>query len=114
MVFSIEVRNEEGLVLMHTDTGIMGRPFAVPSGPGLVQIRLKDFPMLDGDFTYCIGIQSRGGVLYDWREPAGKFEIMNAGKTTGTIYLPVEATLLSADLPGGPELLPQQAASQLH
>ena len=111
VVFSIEVLNVEGLVLMHTDTSIMGETFRVPSGPGLVQIRLKDFPMLDGDFTYSIGVQSRGGIHYDWREPAGKFEVMNAGKTTGSIHMPVEATLLSAEYPGGAELLPQQAAS---
>jgi ABC-2 type transport system ATP-binding protein len=97
VVFSIELRNEEDEMLMRTDTGIMGNTFGVPSGPGTVQILLKEVPMLDGDFTYGIGIQGRGGVLYDWRDPAGTFQVMNAGKTTGTIYLPTEAALLSVE-----------------
>ena len=67
-------------------------------------------PMLDGEFTYCLGIQSRGGVLYDWREQAGTFEVMNPGKTTGSIFVPAEATLLAAEIPAGAELLPQQAS----
>ena len=42
-------------------------------------------PLLDGTFTYSIGIHSKGGVLFDWREPAGTFEVMNPGKATGFI-----------------------------
>ncbi len=110
VVFSIEVHNDEGVVLMHTDTSIIGHTFSVPSGPGVIQMRLKDLPMLDGDFSYCIGIQSRGGLQYDWCEPAGKFEIMNAGKTTGSIHMPVEVALLAADPPAATELLSPQAA----
>ena len=110
VVFSVELRDDESTILMRTDTAIMGHTFEVPSGPGTVQIRLKDLPMLDGEFTYCIGIQSRGGVLYDWRDPAGTFEVMNAGRTTGSLYVPAEATLLSTAFPAGAELLPQQAS----
>ena len=40
-------------------------------------------PLLDGSFTFAVGIQSRGGILYDWQEQAGTFEVMNPGKTTG-------------------------------
>jgi ABC-2 type transport system ATP-binding protein len=94
VLFSIELRNEDDKVLMRTDTGILGNTFGVPAGPGTVQIQLKDLPMLDGDFTYSIGIQGRGGVLYDWRDEAGAFQVMNSGKTTGMIYLPAEAALL--------------------
>jgi ABC-2 type transport system ATP-binding protein len=108
VVFSVELRDDESTVLMRTDTAIMGHTFELPSGPGTVQIRLKDLPMLDGEFTYCIGIQSRGGVLFDWRDPAGTFEVMNAGRTTGSIYVSTEAALLTA--PAGAELLPQQAS----
>jgi ABC-2 type transport system ATP-binding protein len=109
IVFSVELRDDESTVLMRTDTAIMGHIFGLPSGPGTVQIRLKELPMLDGEFTYCIGIQSRGGVLYDWRDPAGTFEVMNAGRTTGSIYVPTEAALLT-EPPAGAELLPQQAS----
>jgi ABC-2 type transport system ATP-binding protein len=117
VVFSVELRDPEEIVLMRTDTAIMGYSFDVPAGPGTVQIRLKDIPMLDGDFTYCIGILSRGGVLYDWREPAGKFEVMNAGKTTGAIFVPTDAALLTGngaragdEAGAGDARFPQQAS----
>ena len=84
VVFSVELRDDESEVLMRTDTAIMGNTFSLPAGPGALEIQLKNVPMLDGEFTYCIGVQSRGGVLYDVRDPAGTFEVMNAGKTTGS------------------------------
>jgi hypothetical protein len=110
VVFSVELRDDESEVLMRTDTAIMGNTFSLPAGPGALEIQLKNVPMLDGEFTYCIGVQSRGGVLYDVRDPAGTFEVMNAGKTTGSIFVPAEATLLAAEIPAGAELLPQQAS----
>ena len=44
---------------------------------------IVDMPMLDGSFTFALGIQSRSGILYDWQENAGTFEVMNPGKATG-------------------------------
>jgi ABC-2 type transport system ATP-binding protein len=110
VVFSFELRNDESVVLMQTDTAIMGNSIGVPAGPGTVQIRLKDIPMLDGEFSYAIGVQSRGGMLYDSLDPAGVFEVMNSGKTTGTIYVSAEATLLSDHGRDAAVLIPQQAS----
>ncbi len=58
LVFSLELRNVEGTMLMRTDTGIMGDIFEVPAGEGMVRIRLDNLPMLDGDYTYCVGIET--------------------------------------------------------
>ena len=60
VVFSVELRDDESEVLMRTDTAIMGNTFSLPAGPGALEIQLKNVPMLDGEFTYCIGVQSRG------------------------------------------------------
>jgi ABC-2 type transport system ATP-binding protein len=104
LVFSVELRNVDGITLVRTDTSIIGGDFGVPAGPGSMQIRLEDLPMLDGDFEYCVGIENRGGIVYDLRDPAGSFEVMSSGKATGIIAMSVGATLLS-DAP--------QAASQI-
>ena len=32
---------------------------------------IVDMPMLDGSFSFALGIQSRSGILYDWQENAG-------------------------------------------
>jgi ABC-2 type transport system ATP-binding protein len=109
VVFSIELRDDDDNTFMRTDTGIMGLRFDLPVGPGLVNFLVESIPLLDGAFTYSIGVESRGGVQYDWREPAGRVEVMNPGKTTGYIYLPVQAYLL----PPEPESIAQVAPAEL-
>jgi ABC-2 type transport system ATP-binding protein len=93
VVFSLELRDSDGNAFLRTDTDILGVRFDLPVGPGLVNFILDDVPLLDGSFTYSVGILSKGGVLFDWREPAGSFEVMSPGKATGFITLPVRATL---------------------
>ena len=43
-----------------------------PVGPGLVNFVLDDVPLLDGTFTYSVGVLSKGGVLFDWRSRPGR------------------------------------------
>jgi ABC-2 type transport system ATP-binding protein len=109
VVFSLELRDSDDNSFMRTDTDIMGLRFDLPQGPGLVNFLVENIPLLDGSFTYSIGVQSRRGVLYDWREPAGKCEVMNPGKTTGYIYLPVQATLA----PPSPDAIARMAPDEL-
>ena len=52
-------------------------------------------PLLDGSFTFALGIQSRSGILYDWQEEAGSFEVMNPGRMTGSVYMTVHAAVYS-------------------
>jgi ABC-2 type transport system ATP-binding protein len=108
VVFSIELHDENDSTIFRTDTDIMGKHFDLPVGPGLVNFDITDVPLLDGKFTYMIGAQSRGGVLYDWREPAGTFEVMNPGKTTGHLYLHVNATLLPPEAHSIAVLAPEE------
>ncbi|HEX3795308.1 MAG TPA: ABC transporter ATP-binding protein [Acidimicrobiales bacterium] len=109
VVFSIELRDSDDNAFMRTDTDIMGQHFDLPVGPGLVNFLINDVPMLDGSFTYSIGVLSRGGVLYDWREPAGTFEVMNPGRSTGFIKLDVSAWLL----PPEPDSIAKMAPEEL-
>ena len=70
---------------------------------------MDDIPLLDGTFSYSVGVLSKGGILYDWREPAGTFAVMSPGKDTGFIKLPVRAWLL----PPEPEAIAQMAPHEL-
>ena len=83
VVFSLEIRDDDGNTIMRTDTSIIGMPIDVPAGRASCTSGSCGMPLLDGSFTFALGIQSRGGVLYDWQEQAGTFEVMNPGKTTG-------------------------------
>jgi ABC-2 type transport system ATP-binding protein len=109
VVFSLELRDNDGNAFLRTDTDILGARFDLPVGPGLVNFVLDDVPLLDGTFTYSVGILSKGGVLWDWREPAGSFEVMSPGKATGFITLPVRATLH----PPEPEAIARMAPEEL-
>jgi ABC-2 type transport system ATP-binding protein len=97
VVFSLEIRNLDGNSLMRTDTSIIGVPIAVPRGTSVMHFGIVGVPLLDGSFSFALGIQSRGGVLYDWREDAGTFEVMNPGKMTGLFRMDVHAALISSE-----------------
>jgi hypothetical protein len=94
VVFSLEIRGDSGNMLIRTDTSILGSRFDVPKGVGTMHFGIEHMPLLDGNFTYAIGIQSRSGVLYDWLEQAGSFEVMNPGKATGVIHMQVSTALI--------------------
>jgi ABC-2 type transport system ATP-binding protein len=109
VVFSLELRDSDENCFMRTDTDILGLRFDLPVGPGLVNFLVEDIPLLDGTFTYSVGVLSKGGVLFDWREPAGSFAVMSPGKATGFITLTVQASLL----PPEPEAIAQMAPDEL-
>jgi len=97
VVFSIELRDDAGNTVMRTDTSIVGIVINAPRGTSVMHFGIVDMPLLDGSFSFAIGIQSRGGILYDWREDAGQFEVMNPSKVTGSIHMNVHAALISSE-----------------
>jgi ABC-2 type transport system ATP-binding protein len=102
VVFTLEIRDADGSALIRTDTDILGVHFDVSPGPGMMQFVFGSFPLLDGVYEVVVGVQSRlGGVLFDWREPACSFEVMNPGRATGVLSLPVEASMLHGGTQSG-------------
>jgi ABC-2 type transport system ATP-binding protein len=97
VVFSLEIRDTDGNSLMRTDTSIIGTQIAAPQGTNVMHFGIVRMPLLDGSFTFALGIQSRSGILYDWQEQAGAFEVMNPGKTTGALHMDVHAALISSE-----------------
>jgi ABC-2 type transport system ATP-binding protein len=108
VVFSLELRDSDDNCFMRTDTDIMGERFDLPVGPGLVNFLVDDIPLLDGKFSYSIGVLSKGGVLFDWRERAGEFAVMSPGKATGFITVPVRAWLLPPDAKSIAQMAPEE------
>jgi ABC-2 type transport system ATP-binding protein len=95
VVFSLEIRDETANTLMRTDTSLIGLHIDAPLGTGIMHFGIVNMPMLDGSFSFALGIQSRSGILYDWQEEAGKFEVMNPSKVTGSVRMDVHAALIS-------------------
>ncbi len=80
------------------------------SGPGWSISDLDDIPLLDGTFSFSVGILSKGGVLFDWREPAGHFDVMCPTKATGFITMPVRAVLGPPQREGLAMMAPEELA----
>jgi homopolymeric O-antigen transport system ATP-binding protein len=97
VVFSLEIRDDAGNSVMRTDTSIIGVQIDAARGSGVMHFGIVNVPMLDGSFTFSIGIQSRSGILYDWQENAGSFEVMNPGRMTGFVRMDVHAALISTE-----------------
>ena len=97
VVFSLEIRDDYGNTILRTDTSIIGIQIAAARGTSVMHFGIVDMPMLDGSFSFAVGIQSRSGILYDWMEQAGTFEVMNPGKATGMLRMNVHAALISAE-----------------
>ena len=97
VVFSLEIRDSAANIVMRTDTSIIGTPIDAPRGTSVMHFGIAQMPLLDGSFAFAVGIQSRGGLLYDWQEQAGTFEVMNPGKTTGLVRMNVHAALISTE-----------------
>ena len=95
VVFVLVMRDSNGTMLIQADTEVLGQYFDLPPGPGAVEFDFETIPFLDGAYDIGAGIQSRrGGVLYDWQEQAGKFEVMNPGKAVGIVAIPHRVTML--------------------
>jgi ABC-2 type transport system ATP-binding protein len=97
VVFSLEIRDDAGSSIMRTDTTIIGVQIDAPAGTGIMHFGIVNMPLLDGSFSFALGIQSRSGILYDWQENAGTFEVMNPSKVTGAVRMDVHAALISSE-----------------
>jgi ABC-2 type transport system ATP-binding protein len=97
VVFSLEIRDEVENVVTRTDTSIIGTQIDAQPGVSVMHFGIVDMPLLDGSFTFALGIQSRSGILYDWNQTAGSFEVMNPGKTTGSVHMKVHAAPISSE-----------------
>ena len=97
VVFSLEIRDISDNTLTRTDTSIIGMVIDAPRGVSVMHFGIVKMPMLDGTFSFALGIQSRDGILYDWQENAGTFAVMNPGKTTGMLRMDVHAALISTE-----------------
>jgi hypothetical protein len=97
VVFQLDIRSDEGLGLFSTDSDVLGVRCDVQAGIGAFEFRLASVPLLDGAYDVNVGVQTQRG-LSDWKEPACRFEVMNPGRATGTVAIPVDAGLVTAQV----------------
>jgi hypothetical protein len=101
VALSIDVRLDDGSVLFRTDTDILGLSYDAPVGPSAIDFHFEGLPLFDGTYDVCVGVTGPGGILFDWREPACQFEVMNPGRSVGLVDLPVRLAIVPREWVGG-------------
>ncbi len=88
VVFAIELHDLAGNLVFGTDTEILEKLFDAVPGTGVADFAFDSVPLLDGTYSVNVGVRSRsGGTVYDWREQLCQFEVMNPGRSLGTVAL---------------------------
>jgi ABC-2 type transport system ATP-binding protein len=88
--FGIAVYDSRGRHLFGTNTVIENTPVGTVAGHGEVQFVIDSMPLLDGTYLLTLGAtDADGGTVYDWREQQDSFEVMNPGRTSGLLRLPM-------------------------
>ncbi len=65
----------------------------VPEGGGVVRFHFPEVPLLDGTYSVSLGVRSATvTAIYDWKEQVTKFEVVNPGRETGRVRLPLDVS----------------------
>ncbi|MHB8330399.1 MAG: ABC transporter ATP-binding protein [Acidimicrobiales bacterium] len=99
VVFSYAVYSTEGALVNASDTAILERPFDAPVGGGHVEFFFDHVPLLEGSYTVHVAISGGNeGVVYDLREQDARFEVMNPGRSRGSVALDPRVEISTASL----------------
>jgi ABC-2 type transport system ATP-binding protein len=91
VVFNIEILAHSGELVFASDTAILDKPFDAAVGSGCVDFSFDAVPLLEGSYTVGVGITSDRGIIYDRWEQKVSFDVMNPGRSRGTVALDLRA-----------------------
>ena len=94
VVFSIAIHDQEGRMLLGTNTELMGDEPDFVEGPGRCDFVFERVPLRDGVYLLSVGIHSHdGGVIYDQRAEKDTIEVVSEGREVGLVHFPVRACI---------------------
>jgi ABC-type polysaccharide/polyol phosphate transport system ATPase subunit len=93
-VFGISIYDHAtGRFLFGTNTNILGLDLGTLSGDGEVAFEVTSVPLLDGTYPVTVGIHSKDeATVYDWREQQAWFEVLSPDRTSGLVWMAIEAS----------------------
>jgi ABC-2 type transport system ATP-binding protein len=97
LVIALEIHTEEGQVAFASDTEILDQHFDVPVGGSRADLILDRIPFLTGSYTVAVDLKNRLGMVFDRRELLA-FEVMNPGRSRGTVALEMRVEIRTASL----------------
>jgi ABC-2 type transport system ATP-binding protein len=90
VAFGCSVFGENGNLLFDCDSIMLGDHYDLEPGAATVSFQFRELPLLDGRYTVNVRVQdSGGGVVHARQEPAAMFEVVNPGRATGVVTLPL-------------------------
>jgi len=96
VAFGCSVFAEHGGLVFDCDSAMIGDRYDLEAGQSTVSFQFADLPLLDGRFTVNLRVQDSGaGTVYARQEPAGMFEVVNPGRSTGSVAIPFSVNLKS-------------------
>jgi ABC-2 type transport system ATP-binding protein len=91
LLFGILIYDQDGNQIFGTNTKINDVEVPVADGDGVVSFEFGRVPLLDGDYLVTLAIQTTDeGTVYDWRECAWSFSVMNPSRSVGIVSLPID------------------------
>ncbi len=100
VVFSIAIHDQEGRMLLGTNSDLTGDDPGRVEGDGTCTFEFERFPVLDGIYAVSVGIHSHDvGVIYDQRAEKDTVEVASHGREVGLVHFPVRARVVSRSTP---------------
>ena len=86
VVFALNIHDQDGNLMVGTNTEILGADVETIVGSGEVIFDLGRVPLLDGIYNLAFGAHNKsGGIEYDHREGDDRFQVLNPTRTVGRV-----------------------------
>ncbi|MHB1710960.1 MAG: ABC transporter ATP-binding protein [Acidimicrobiales bacterium] len=87
---TIAIHDDKGEVVFASDPEDPASQVDVPLGGGVARFDFPEVPLLDGTYSVSVGMRSlKETAIFDWKDQVTQFEVVNPGRTTGRIRLPL-------------------------
>ncbi len=102
VIFSIAIYDQEGRMLLGTNSELTGDDVDFVEGRGSCRFAFERIPLLDGVYLVSIGIHSYDGeLIYDQRAEQDTIEVLSHGREVGLVHFPVHVRLDPNPAPAG-------------
>jgi ABC-2 type transport system ATP-binding protein len=88
-IFAIEIHDQEGNIMIGTNTQLLDASPGTVHGIGEVVFNLPSVNLLDGVYPVSLGIHDSFGKEFDHRDQLDRFEVTGGGKMIGRVHLPL-------------------------
>ena len=97
VVLSLQVHDQDGNLMLGTDTDLLGFDMGKVDGAGEVVVDIERMPLQGGIYPLTLQLRSRnGGVVYDQRDQLDRFEVMQPQRIEGRVHFELAASGSSA------------------